>query len=69
MMFVKTCLMEVLFYFFKKKFITTLPTLWLKPYLVIGTPVFIEILVFSPERPVALFQDHENPNFFPIKQI
>lgn len=43
-----------------------LPSLLLKPILVIGKPVWREMLFFKPEIPTALFQENEIPNFFPI---
>lgn len=39
-----------------------LPTFLSLPPLVNGIPIFLEILFFIPETPIALFQDQENPN-------
>ncbi len=36
------------------------------PPLVVGTPVLLAKEFFILEIPVALFQENDNPNFFPI---
>lgn len=41
-----------------------LPTLRWRPERVRGIPVALEILVFTPDMPSALFHENENPYFF-----
>lgn len=40
-----------------------LPTFRCRPDRVSGIPVFLEIFCFIADNPLALFQDHEKPNF------
>ena len=50
----------------KKNFKINDPNFLSIPPLVVGTPVFLAKEFFIPDIPVALFQENEKPNFFPI---
>jgi len=43
-----------------------LPIFLCHPDFVNGRPIFLDILFFIPDIPIALFQKNEIPNFFPI---
>lgn len=43
------------------------PNFLCRPYLVSGMPIFLEILLLTPEMPSGRFQENEKPNFLAIE--
>lgn len=53
-------------FFPNNRLINILPTFSFIPFLVVGTPVFLEILLLKVLRPIKRDNEKLKPNFFPI---